>query len=41
VGRTALVAGGLWLIAGMLACAVKTNGFRTAIELSEAPAEVE
>ena len=35
VGRTALIAGGLWLIAGILFSAVKTNGFRTILELSE------
>ena len=41
VGRTALIAGGLWLLAGLLFSAVKTNGFRTAMVLSEAPSEVE
>ena len=41
VGRTALIAGGIWLLAGLLFSAVKTNGFRTAMILSEAPSEVE
>ena len=41
VGRTALIAGGLWLLAGVLFSAAKTNGFRTALELSEPPPEVE
>jgi putrescine importer len=41
VGRTALIAGGLWLTAGLLFSAVKTNGFRTVLELSQAPSEVE
>jgi amino acid transporter len=41
VGRAALIAGCLWLIAGVLFSAVKTNGFRTALVLSEAPVEVE
>jgi len=41
VGRTALIAGSLWLMAGLLFSAVKTNGFRTAMVLSEPAAEVE
>jgi putrescine importer len=41
VGRTALIAGGLWLIAGILFSAVKTNGFRTILELSEPRPEVD
>jgi amino acid transporter len=41
VGRTALIAGGVWLLAGLLFSAVKTNGFRIPMVLSEAPSEVE
>ena len=41
VGRTALIAGGIWLLAGLLFSAVKTNGFRIPMLLSEAPSEVE
>lgn len=41
VGGAALIAGGLWLLAGLLFSAVKTNGFRTALVLSEPPPEVE
>jgi putrescine importer len=41
VGRTALIAGMLWLAAGVVFSAVKTNGFRTALVLSEPPPEVE
>jgi len=41
VGRTALIAGGIWLLAGLLFSAVKTSGFRTPMVLSEAPSEVE
>ncbi len=41
VGRTALIAGGSWLLAGVLFSAIKTNGFRTALILSEPPPEVE
>src|SRR5262249_51299649 len=41
VGRTALLAGAFWLVAGMLFSAVKTNGFRAALVLSEPPAELE
>jgi putrescine importer len=41
VGRTALIAGGVWLAAGIVFCAVKTGGFRTAMILSEAPPEAE
>ena len=36
VGRTALAAGGIWLLAGLLFSAVKTKGFRT--RLRTAPA---
>jgi len=41
VGRTALIAGGVWLLAGVLFSAAKTSGFRTALVLSEPPPEVE
>jgi hypothetical protein len=41
VGRTALIAGGLWLLAGVLFSAAKTNGFRTPLVLSEPEPEVE
>ena len=41
VGRTALIAGGLWLVAGVVFCAIKTNRFRTPMVLSEPPAELE
>jgi putrescine importer len=41
VGRTALIAGSVWLLAGLLFSVVKTNGFRIPMVLSEAPSEVE
>jgi putrescine importer len=41
VGRTALIAGGIWLLAGLLFSAVKTNAFRVPMVLSEAPSELE
>ena len=41
VGRTALTAGIVWLIAGLLFSAVKTKGFRAALELSAPLPEVE
>jgi amino acid transporter len=41
VGRTALIAGGLWLAAGIVFWAIKTSGFRAPMILSEPAAEVE
>jgi putrescine importer len=41
VGREALIAGGVWLLAGLLFSALKTNWFRIPMVLSEAPSEVE
>lgn len=41
VGRRALVAGGIWLLAGIVYGAIRTRGFRTALTLSEPPPESE
>jgi amino acid transporter len=41
VGRAALIAGGVWLLTGLLFSALKTHGFRIPMVLSEAPSEME